>query len=161
MRLQVEAETPKDLVRHYADVRRRLNEAKPVKPTARLTPVLKFSVPGSFIGGIYGVQPWLNGRHMVSNANIIRAVIKYFQLPERDFFSSRRTKELVTPRQLAMYLCKEMTGASYPVISRHMNRMDHTTSMHGHKKIKALIVKDASLQKAAAAIRMQFMGVAQ
>lgn len=158
MRLQVECETPKDLPRHYAEVRKRLNTAYRPAP-AVLKPPMQFTVPMSVIGGWFGLEPWFSGRTLrPSLGSIIQAVIKHFGLSERDFLSERRTKDLVIPRQIAMYLCKEMTGAPYPLIAKKMKRHDHTTAMHGYRKIRSLKDVDPNIRKDVADITAKLTG---
>ena len=54
----------------------------------------------------------------------------------------KRRPDLVQARQLAMYLCRELLGHSYPVIGRMFGGKDHRTVMHGVKKIKLLQESD-------------------
>ncbi len=56
-----------------------------------------------------------------------------------DILSQRRTKRVVMPRQIAVYLTKEMTSLSYPAIGRHFGGRDHTTCLHAHNKISRMI----------------------
>jgi hypothetical protein len=68
-------------------------------------------------------------------ADIVRATAKYFGLPRVEMLSPRRQAELVTARQVAMYLCKMLTLRSYPFIGRALGR-DHTTVIHSVCKIQ-------------------------
>lgn len=68
--------------------------------------------------------------------DIIRATAQYFQVPKIEILSSRRTTNVVRPRQVAMYLCKTMTFKSFPFIGREMGGRDHTTCMHGVRMIQ-------------------------
>lgn len=74
--------------------------------------------------------------------DIMRAACKYFDLTRSQLTSARRTGPVVYARQIAMYLCKFHTTKSYPEIGRRLGRRDHTTVLHGHRKIEALITKD-------------------
>jgi hypothetical protein len=62
-----------------------------------------------------------------------------------DIRSQRRTKAVVRARQIAMYLSKMMTGQSLPELGRRFGGRDHTTVLHGVRKIEGLIVKDQEL----------------
>ncbi len=68
---------------------------------------------------------------------IKKVVCDYFQISEKDLISSRRDQRIVKPRQLAMYLCKEMVpGASYPEIGAQFGGRDHTTVIHAYRKVE-------------------------
>ncbi len=68
---------------------------------------------------------------------IKKVVCEYFQISEKDLISSRRDQRIVKPRQLAMYLCKEMVpGASYPEIGAQFGGRDHTTVIHAYRKVE-------------------------
>src|SRR5438552_5513651 len=64
------------------------------------------------------------------------AVAGKFHIKMADLKSKRRTKALVYPRQIAMYLCREITQQSYPEIARHFGGKDHTTVMHACKQVE-------------------------
>lgn len=74
-------------------------------------------------------------------AKILAAVCRRYGITELDIRSQRRTKGLVMPRHIAMYLCKELTDISYPAIGRRIGGRDHTTVLHGVKKIERLIAE--------------------
>ena len=64
-----------------------------------------------------------------------------------DMFSSRRSKSVVIPRQVAMYLSKELTNLSYPEIGRNFGGKDHTTIIHASKKIDKLLNESNSISE--------------
>lgn len=67
---------------------------------------------------------------------IIREVVaNHFSLKVEDLNSSKRTKVLAYPRQIAMYLCRELTDTSLPQIGEFFGGRDHTTVLHAHNKI--------------------------
>jgi chromosomal replication initiator protein len=68
-------------------------------------------------------------------AEVQNAVATRFGIKVADMKSKKRTKALVLPRQLAMYLSRDLTELSYPEIGRHFGGKDHTTIMHACKKI--------------------------
>lgn len=82
--------------------------------------------------------------------NIIKEVSVYFRVPVIDLKSNRRTRAIVKPRQVAMYLSKTLTLQSLPEIGRRMGGRDHTTVLHAVTKIAALKKTDASISKAIA-----------
>ena len=67
----------------------------------------------------------------VSLREIIDAVCDEFELPMSDILSSRRTKDIIIPRQIVMYLAKQLTPMSFPAIGRLIGGRDHSTVMHG------------------------------
>jgi len=66
---------------------------------------------------------------------IIQAVADFYDLKERDLLSSSRKKEIVRPRQIAMYLLREDLKSSYPFIGRRFGGKDHTTAIHSYEKV--------------------------
>ncbi len=73
---------------------------------------------------------------------IVSIVGEHCGVPPRDILGEKRRPDLVQARQLAMYLCRELLGHSYPVIGRMFGGKDHSTVMHGVKKIKLLQESD-------------------
>lgn len=76
---------------------------------------------------------------------IQQAVAEHFGVERADILSARRTKEVTRPRQVAMYLSKKLTPKSLPEIGRRFGGRDHTTVLHGARKIERLIESDAIL----------------
>lgn len=66
---------------------------------------------------------------------IQQVVARYFGISKLDMISQRRTKDIVHPRQIAMYLAKALTGKSLPEIGRRFGGRDHTTVLHAVNKI--------------------------
>ena len=62
-----------------------------------------------------------------------------------DLISARRTADVVRPRQIAMFLAKNLTPNSLPVIGRKFGGRDHTTVLHAVRKIEALWSRDSNL----------------
>jgi hypothetical protein len=75
---------------------------------------------------------------------VVMAVAKFYRVPLHDLVSFRRTRELARPRQVAMYLAKQITRHSLPAIARVFER-DHTTVMHACRKIAAERLADPQL----------------
>lgn len=67
---------------------------------------------------------------------IINLVAEHFNVSAEDICSKKRNSEYVEPRQVVMYLCDELTDTSLVNIAKILNKKDHTTIMHGIKKIK-------------------------
>ncbi|MET0156296.1 MAG: chromosomal replication initiator protein DnaA [Rickettsiales bacterium] len=83
-----------------------------------------------------------------SVADVQKKVAEYYGVAQADLLSSGRTKNIVLPRQVAMYLCKRLTTRSLGEISRKFEKKDHTTVMHAVKRIDLLRKTDAELDKA-------------
>ncbi len=66
---------------------------------------------------------------------IINIVSEHFGVKPEDIMSKKRNSEFVLPRQIVMYLCRELTETSYVDIGKLLGKKDHTTVMHGVKKI--------------------------
>jgi chromosomal replication initiator protein len=77
--------------------------------------------------------------------DIQRVVARQYNVSRSDLLSSRRTANVVRPRQVAMYLAKTLTLRSLPEIGRRFGGRDHTTVLHAVRKIEALVSKDTTL----------------
>jgi chromosomal replication initiator protein len=77
--------------------------------------------------------------------DIQRVVARQYNVSRSDLLSSRRTANVVRPRQVAMYLAKTLTLRSLPEIGRRFGGRDHTTVLHAVRKIEALVAKDLAL----------------
>jgi len=84
---------------------------------------------------------------------IQRKVAEHYNIRLSDMLSPRRARNIARPRQIAMYLCKELTDKSLPEIGRKFGGRDHTTIMHGVKRIVQLSDEDASLREDVAVLR--------
>ncbi len=89
----------------------------------------------------------LQKRRSVRMEDIIRAVALYYDLPQEDLLGKRRTKRVAIPRQVAMFLCRELTDSSLPQIGASLGGRDHTTIIYGCAKIKKTIEADLDLRK--------------
>ena len=75
---------------------------------------------------------------------IQKKVAEYFNISVKEMQSSRRARTVARPRQIAMYLAKQLTSRSLPEIGRKFDR-DHTTVMHAVRKVEELVMEDQSL----------------
>lgn len=78
---------------------------------------------------------------------IQRVVGEHFNVKLEDFKAKKRTKSVAFPRQIAMYLSRELTDFSLPKIGEEFGGRDHTTVIHAHEKISKMIQSDAQFQK--------------
>jgi len=89
-----------------------------------------------------------NSQNYVTIENIIKTVCDYFKINVREMLSQRRSRYLVRPRQIAMYLTKNLTSKSLPDIGRGFAGRDHTTVIHSVKTIDKLRGRDEEMSKA-------------
>ncbi len=73
---------------------------------------------------------------VISIEYIQEMVCKYFNITMKDLKSSQRSNDIAFPRQIGMYLCRILTNESFPKIGEAFGKRDHTTVMHGYKKIE-------------------------
>lgn len=88
---------------------------------------------------------------------IIEKTAAHFDLRVIDIMSTKRDREIVVPRQVAMYIMREEYNISFPIIARSLNKKDHTTVIHGVKKIAALSREDESLGHEIKAIKQKLI----
>ncbi len=72
----------------------------------------------------------------------------YFNVDIKDLIGKKRTKAISLPRQIAMYLCRELTDESLPVIGNSFGGKDHTTVLHAYRKIKKDLENNSSISQA-------------
>ncbi|MDN4527098.1 chromosomal replication initiator protein DnaA [Fictibacillus fluitans] len=84
---------------------------------------------------------------MITIHHIQEIVGRHYNIRLEDFTAKKRTKSVAFPRQIAMYLARELTDNSLPKIGEEFGGRDHTTVLHAHEKISNLMVSDQQLQK--------------
>jgi chromosomal replication initiator protein len=82
----------------------------------------------------------------VEDEQILKAVAEFFNVTIGDLVSHSRRKEVVEPRQIAMYLLRDISELSYPYIGEKMGR-DHTTAIHSYEKINNEINRSSTLNQ--------------
>ena len=83
---------------------------------------------------------------VISSDFIKETVSKYFSIDKEELAGSKRSNDIAFPRQIAMYLCREIAGMSFPQIGVEFGNRDHSTVMHGYNKI-AKEIKDKNSTK--------------
>ena len=83
----------------------------------------------------------------VNVEDIQRAVASHYHIKVSDMHSARRSVAVARPRQVAMYLSKQMTAKSLPEIGRKFGGKDHTTVMHAIKRVEELCEKDQDIRE--------------
>ncbi|QBE48944.1 chromosomal replication initiator protein DnaA [Leucobacter triazinivorans] len=87
----------------------------------------------------------LDADNEVHPSDIISKTADYFDLSVDDLYGPTRAQQIATARQIAMYLCRELTPLSLPKIGQLFGGRDHTTVMYAHKKISQLIAERRSI----------------
>jgi chromosomal replication initiator protein len=87
----------------------------------------------------------LDEDNVISPVDIINHTAEYFKLTVDDLYGSSRSQAVATARQIAMYLCREMTNLSLPKIGQLFGNRDHTTVMYANKKIAELMKERRSI----------------
>jgi chromosomal replication initiator protein len=82
-----------------------------------------------------------DGAEEITSAQILQQTADYFKLSMEELCSKSRTRTLVTARQIAMYLCRELTDMSLPKIGQELGGRDHTTVIHADRKIRELMAE--------------------
>jgi chromosomal replication initiator protein len=83
----------------------------------------------------------------LSTEKIIKVVSDFFNILPEHLLGARRSKDLVGPRQITMYLLRYEMNMSFPKIGKELNKKDHTTIMHGVSRIEKEISKHGDLQR--------------
>lgn len=94
----------------------------------------------------------------VTIQDIQEQVAKYYHVQVKDLKGKKRVKTIVVPRQIAMYLARELTDHSLPKIGAEFGGKDHTTVIHAHEKIQQLLGSNTQLQEEIAEIKNALNG---
>jgi chromosomal replication initiator protein len=95
---------------------------------------------------------------IVTILDIQKMVGQHYSVKMDDFKAKKRTKSVVFPRQIAMYLSRELTDFSLPKIGDEFGGRDHTTVIHAHEKIARLLQTDIELQRQVKEISARLKG---
>lgn len=89
----------------------------------------------------------------ISISTIQQTVCKHYDITLAEMKGKKRNKHIVVPRQVAMYLSRELTDSSLPKIGKEFGGKDHTTVIHAHDKITSLLQEDPDMQQHVAKIK--------
>ena len=89
----------------------------------------------------------------LSAKQIIERTARHFQIPMEDIVGPKRDKDIVVPRQVAMYMLRNELHLSFPKIAKELGRKDHTTAIHSVEKIQKESQLDPSLRTAISEIK--------
>ena len=84
---------------------------------------------------------------IITIASIQKEVGEFYHVKLEDFKAKKRTQSIVFPRQIAMYLSRELTDSSLPKIGEEFGGRDHTTVIHAHEKISTKLKTDEKLRR--------------
>ncbi|GIV83407.1 MAG: chromosomal replication initiator protein DnaA [Candidatus Roseilinea sp.] len=94
-------------------------------------------------------------RAHITPSQVIETVARFYNISVADMVSPSRSKELVQPRQIAMYLIRQETDASLPEIGSLLGGRDHTTILHGVERIKDRLETEEQLRRDVMSVREQ------
>ena len=89
----------------------------------------------------------------ISAKQVIDKTAKHFQIPLEDILGPKRDKDIVVPRQVAMYILRSELHLSFPKIAHELGRKDHTTAIHSVDKIEKELSYDSSIKSAVTEIK--------
>ena len=98
-----------------------------------------------------------NKKKEITPSFIIEVVAEHFGVSPTDIASKKRTAELVQPRQVVMYFCRELTSNSLQNIAKAIGKKDHTTVLHGIEKITEKMENDEELKNTVDIIRKKIV----
>lgn len=108
---------------------------------------------------IEALKDMFNSKAVVINSKTIQeAVSRYFHLKTDELKSKRRSRDVSFPRQIAMYLCREMTDMSLPKVGDEFGGRDHTTVIHACEKISQDMANSAELRRTIEDIKKNIVG---
>lgn len=88
-----------------------------------------------------------NNKKVITHESIISIVSDHFSVTPADLAGNKRSKNIVVPRQIAMYLCRELLDTSLKEIGKSLGDRDHTTIMHGIEKVEAELQTNKDIEK--------------
>lgn len=86
-------------------------------------------------------------RRAITPKQILEAVALFYDIDKKDLILKNRRKEIVWPRQIAMFLMREEINTSYPTIGQEVGGRDHTTAMHAYEKVLKKLEQDEGLRQ--------------
>jgi chromosomal replication initiator protein len=86
-------------------------------------------------------------KSLISIKDIINAVAEFYNIKVTELIGASRRRELVTPRQVSMYLMREEIDASFPLIGHEIGERDHTTAIHAYNKIRKEIESEGRVKQ--------------
>ncbi len=97
-------------------------------------------------------------RRPINHERIVETVSSFFNLEPEDLKTGSRSREVLVPRQIAMYLMREETETPFIQIAAYFGKRDHTTAMHSYEKIEGLVESDNQMRQDVLTIRQMLYG---
>lgn len=97
-------------------------------------------------------------RRPINHERIVETVSSFFNLEPEDLKTGSRSREVLVPRQIAMYLMREETETPFIQIASYFGKRDHTTAMHSYEKIEGLVESDNQMRQDVLTIRQMLYG---
>ena len=97
-------------------------------------------------------------RKRISPNDLIKSVASFYSLTDKEILNPSRKREVVRPRQIAMFLLREELKSSFPFIGKKFGGKDHTTAMYAYQKISKEIKKDQNLSEELKLIKKRLYG---
>jgi chromosomal replication initiator protein len=97
-------------------------------------------------------------RRPINHDRIVETVSSFFNLEPEDLKTGSRSREVLVPRQIAMYLMREETETPFIQIAAYFGKRDHTTAMHSYEKIEGLIETDNQMRQDVLTVRQMLYG---
>lgn len=98
-----------------------------------------------------------NTNNVITCQLIIQMVAEHFGISQNDLTSKKKSQDIVFPRQIAMYLCRELTEDSLAAVGAFLGKRDHTTVIHGHDKIEAELKTNEQLNNTIEVLKKKLM----
>ena len=95
---------------------------------------------------------------MIDTGHIIDSVSRYYDLRTEEILSQKRNRNVSYPRQIAMYLCRDIMGISLPKIGEEFGGRDHTTVIHAIQKIEEDIQLNPEVKRAIEELKRNITG---
>jgi chromosomal replication initiator protein len=111
---------------------------------------MSFGIDITMESAIQALSVLKSSTNIKAETNVViiqEEVAKYFGITVKDLKSKRRVKTISVPRQIAMYLCRELTKASLPAIGAEFGGKDHTSVMYAHRQTEKKLKTDEDLQE--------------
>lgn len=156
--------TQEQAIKQHAEFRRKIAERAALLPAA-LPPTVPHAPepdppPAPLAASEFYKECWfqivgISASEKISMAQIKQAVCEHCGVSADDLVSARRQKYIILPRFIAIYLCKELTPSTLPMIGRAFGGRDHTTILSAVRKIARLLPSNPKLADAVSGIRVR------
>ena len=100
----------------------------------------------------------LRDRRTITIEAIQASVCDHYGIRIGDLLSQKRTRDIVGPRQVAMYLARKLTAASFPAIGERFGNRDHSTVIHACTTVSEKLIEDGALRAAIEQIERRLQG---